>query len=81
MEKKEIQNLTFEDSMKQLDNIANQLENGDLNLEESIQKFEEGMRLSKQCKELLEGAEKKITILMEENGTMKEKDFIVSEEE
>ena len=58
----------FEDTMKQLEKIATELENGDLSLEESVAKFEEGMKLSKECNDIIEKAEKKITILLEKNG-------------
>ena len=52
----------FEDTIKQLEVIANELEKGDLNLDESVAKFEQGMKLSKTCSEILENAEKRISI-------------------
>ncbi len=61
MEKK----INFEDSMKKLEDIARELERDDLTLDESVKKFEEGMALSKACKEMLDEAEKKITILID----------------
>lgn len=54
----------FEIAMKQLEEIANELEKNELDLDEAVEKFEEGMKLSKQCSEILENAEKKITILI-----------------
>ena len=42
--------LTFEESMEKLEEIANELEKNDLSLDESIKKFEEGMKISKHCK-------------------------------
>ena len=39
----------FEESMKKLENIVTELENGNLNLDESVKKFEEGMKIAKQC--------------------------------
>ena len=65
--------LKFEDAMTELEKIAEELENDDLDLDTSVKKFEKGMELSKQCNEILEKAEKKITILI--NG--EEKDFDV----
>ena len=56
----------FEDSMKKLETIVTELENGNLNLDESVKKFEEGMKIAKQCNNILEDAEKKITILLKE---------------
>ena len=53
-----------------------ELENGNLNLDDSVVKFEEGMKISKECSKMLENAEKKITILLnDENGEKKEENF------
>ena len=65
----------FEESMKKLETIVTELENGNLNLDESVKKFEEGMKIAKQCNNILEDAEKKITILLEEDGELKEEEF------
>lgn len=67
--------INFEKSMEDLEKIAKELEKDDLSLDESIKKFEEGMNLSKNCKEILDNAEKKITILIDDN----EKDFEVED--
>lgn len=60
-----MEELTFEKSMEKLEDIAKQLEEDDLSLDEGIKKFEEGMKLSKKCKDILDNAEKKITILID----------------
>lgn len=73
--------LQFEEAMKQLENIATELEKGDLNLDESVAKFEEGIKLSKQCSQLLENAEKRITILLKDGENIKEENFIQENEE
>ena len=65
----------FEESMKKLETIVTELENGNLNLDESVKKYEEGMKIAKQCNNILEDAEKKITILLEEDGELKEEKF------
>lgn len=65
----------FEESMKKLEGIVTELENGNLNLEESVKKFEDGMKIAKQCNTILEDAEKKITILLEKDGELKEEEF------
>ena len=57
--------LNFEETMKKLEEIALELEKGDLNLDDSVKKFEEGITLAKQCNKYLEEAEKKITILLQ----------------
>ncbi len=69
---------TFEESLNELEKIASDLERGDLNLEDAIKKFETGMKLSKECSEKLENAEKRINILVQnENGELKEENFEV----
>lgn len=72
--------LPFEEAMKQLEVVAAELEKGDLSLDESVSKFEEGMKLSKQCSELLENAEKRITILLKNGEELQEENFIQEEE-
>ncbi len=52
--------LTFEDSMKRLDEIVTHLEKGDIPLEESIAIFEEGANLLKTCDSMLNQAEQKV---------------------
>ena len=57
---------TFELAMKQLEQIVQELEAGDMPLEKAIKKFEEGIQLSKYCTEKLDESEKRITILMKD---------------
>lgn len=72
--------VNFEETMKQLEEIAVQLEKGDLNLDESVEKFEQGMKLSKQCSKILEEAERKITILLKNSeGEIEEQEFTANE--
>lgn len=61
--------------MEELEKIVADLEKGDMNLEDSLIKFEEGMNLSKECSKMLNEAEKKITILLEKDGKIEESDF------
>lgn len=56
--------MNFEETMQELEKIVQELEKGDLNLDDSINKFEEGMKLSKSASDYLEKAEKKITVLI-----------------
>jgi len=67
----------FEESMGKLEKIAKELESDDLSLNDSVKKFEEGMKISQECKKVLDEAEKKITILIDDT----EKDFDVDEED
>ena len=55
---------TFEMAMKQLEQIVQDLEAGDMPLEKAIKKFEEGIKVSKYCSEKLDESEKRITLLM-----------------
>ena len=72
---------TFEQSMKQLERIVQELEEGDLPLEKAIKKFEEGIKLSKLCSAKLDETEKKISILLKNSeGQMTEKPFIAADE-
>ena len=74
------EDINFEDAMKQLEGIANELEKGNLTLDESVKKFEEGMNLSKKCNDFLNSAEKKITMLINDGGEIKEDIFVPKED-
>ncbi len=66
----------FENLIKQLEEIVNKLEKGDVTLSESLELFEEGIKLSKACNDMLDKAEKKVSILI--NG--EKQDFVPEEE-
>jgi exodeoxyribonuclease VII small subunit len=73
---------TFEQSLKQLENIVHELESGDLPLEAAIKKFEEGIELSKFCSQKLEETERRITLLTQNtSGEIVEKPFQSTEPE
>ncbi len=60
---------SFEDSLQQLNEAVRRLESGDLSLEEALQAFEEGIRHSRDCHQLLQRAEERIEmILKNEHG-------------
>lgn len=62
---------TFEASLNELERIVKQLEDGDMPLEESLKLFEDGVRLSRECRERLTNAERRIEVLMKEaDGTI-----------
>lgn len=74
------ENKTFEESLKELETIASNLESGNLGLDEAIAEFEKGIKLSKECSQKLDEAEKKINILVQgENGELTEENFIAEE--
>jgi len=65
---------TFEEAMKQLEQIVQELESGDLPIEKAMKKFEQGMQLSKFCSEKLDETEKKVTMLLQDaQGNITEK--------
>ena len=73
---------TFEDAMKRLEEIVQQLETGDLPLEESLRVFEEGTKLATFCSRTLEQAEKKVALLVrEQDGGLTETPFDPEETE
>jgi exodeoxyribonuclease VII small subunit len=71
----------FEKQLTALESVVERLEQGDLSLEESVQLFEEGMKLSEACKKELEAAEGKIQLLVDRGKSgMKVVDFDVKED-
>ena len=60
--------INFEETMQKLEQITAELEKGELSLDESVKKFEEGIKLSKECNKILEDSEKRINILINEDG-------------
>jgi exodeoxyribonuclease VII small subunit len=68
---------SFEESLKKLESIVEQLEKGDLALEDSLKLFEQGVNLSAACKQELEAAEGKVQVLVKQrDGTMKPESFM-----
>ncbi|MEO7673404.1 MAG: exodeoxyribonuclease VII small subunit [Pyrinomonadaceae bacterium] len=57
---------TFESSLDELEKIVSQLEDGDMPLEKSLKLFEDGVKLSRECKDRLMNAERRIEILMKD---------------
>lgn len=72
---KDKEDINFEDAMKKLEEIATELEKNELNLDTSVKKFEEGMELSKKCSQMLESAEKRISVLINTADGIVEEDF------
>ena len=70
---------SFEEQIEKLEQIVKELEKGELNLEDSVSKFEEGIKIYKECNKELENAEKKITILINQNGEISEEEFKTEE--
>lgn len=70
-----MEEMNFEEAIKELEKITTELEKGDLNLEESVKKFEEGIKLSKKCNSIIEDAERKINILLQKGDEITEENF------
>ncbi len=66
---------SYEEKYKRLENIVRELESDSLSLDESITKYEEGVRLYRECEEMLKKYEGKIKVLMEKDGNVKEVDY------
>ena len=59
---------TFEQALGELEQIVEQIESGEIGLEESIARYEAGTRLIKQCRTILDAAETKIQLLAKADG-------------
>ena len=67
--------LTFEENLKKLEDIVEQLESGEINLEKSIELYEKGMILKNNCQEKLKKVEIQIKKIKIENNQIKKEDF------
>ncbi|GAB6990410.1 exodeoxyribonuclease VII small subunit [Paenibacillus pini] len=67
--------LNFEDAMIQLEDIVGELEHGDVPLEKAIELFQSGMKLSQLCSQKLEQVERRIEMIVEEDGELRKKPF------
>jgi exodeoxyribonuclease VII small subunit len=70
----------FEECLQRLEKIVQELEKGDVALEQSLTLFEEGMNLSSACRKELEQAEGKVEILLKKNGKLQAEPFEPSPE-
>ena len=68
MKKAEAQQQNFESSLAALEKIVRELERGELPLEKSLELFERGVRLSRECQERLQEAERRIEVLLQRDG-------------
>ncbi|MFZ5723784.1 MAG: exodeoxyribonuclease VII small subunit [Pseudomonadota bacterium] len=60
--------LNFEESLEELEALVEQLEDGDLSLEESLAAFEKGVRIARECQDALKQAEQRVQILLQQGG-------------
>ena len=68
-------NLTFEENLKKLEEIVEQLESGEIDLEKSVELYEKGMILKNNCQERLKKVEIQIKKIKIENNQIKKEDF------
>ncbi len=79
MKTKEEKSMSFEENLDNLEKIVKALENGDVQLDEAIEKFNEGMKYANVCNEILEEATKTVAKAVDKDGKLK--DLNISEEE
>lgn len=65
----------FEEAMEELEKLVEQMERGELSLEESLKSFERGIKLTRTCQQALQDAEQKVQILLEKNGQQSPEPF------
>jgi len=70
--------LSFEDKIRELEDIVKELESGEVNLDEAIEKYTKAMKLAKECSDRLNSATEKVNKILKENGELV--DFEVSEQ-
>lgn len=75
MATKKPENMSFEASIEELDMLVEQLENGDLALEDALKKFERGIALARASQSKLEQAEQRVSILLEQGQNAPLDDF------
>ncbi|MEE9584337.1 MAG: exodeoxyribonuclease VII small subunit [Candidatus Brocadiales bacterium] len=68
--------MKFEEALRQLEEIVGELEKGELSLDESLAKYEDGIKIYRMCLELLEGAEERLKMFTrDEKGRLLVKDL------
>lgn len=65
----------FEAALTELEQLVEQMEKGDMPLEQSLKSFERGIALTRQCQQALQSAEHKVQILLEKDGETTVEDF------
>jgi exodeoxyribonuclease VII small subunit len=75
MTKKKSASFDFENALEELEKLVSSMEEGDLTLEDSLQAFEKGIKLTRECQTALKKAEQKVQVLINENGDTEELEF------
>ncbi len=69
----------FETSLKRLDELVRQMEQGDLPIDDALKAFEEGIGLTRECQAILDSAEQKVQVLVENQGKVEAHDLRTEE--
>lgn len=80
MPSKKTNDFDFESAIENLESIVDDMEAGDLSLEEAMAQFEQGVKLTRDCHKALQQAEQKVKILLEKQGELELVDFANDEE-
>lgn len=75
MTKKKADSFDFEQALEDLEELVSAMEQGELSLEDSLQAFEKGIKLTRECQVALKNAEQKVQLLISENGDTEELKF------
>ena len=75
MTKKKQASFDFENALEELEELVSSMEDGELSLEGSLQAFEKGIKLTRECQAALKKAEQKVRVLINENGDTEEMEF------
>lgn len=75
----EVDKMSFEDSMKTLEDLVKQLESGELDLDKSLEVYERAVILRDHCKKILDESDRKVQTIMETASGIVKKDFQVNE--
>jgi exodeoxyribonuclease VII small subunit len=73
--KKKTDKINFESAIKELESLVEQMEQGDITLEQSLENFERGVELTRACQKALQEAEQKVQILTQKQGEETVEDF------
>ena len=65
-----VKEMTFEEKIKELEKVVNELESGEIDLDSSIEKYTSAMKLVKECDEKLKNVEEQVNKIVSENGTL-----------
>ncbi|MEX2470130.1 MAG: exodeoxyribonuclease VII small subunit [Pseudohongiellaceae bacterium] len=72
MTRKKAGNFNFEQALEELEQLVTAMEDGELTLEQSLQAFEKGIKLTRECQSALQEAEQKVQVLLNEEGDTEE---------